>query len=86
MTEAKAAAEAAAAELILNLDDQKLTFVEASTLPEMLLEHRGDGTVWCRWTDGSFVQVVRHSDAERQIRELKARIAEYERATGFRYA
>lgn len=31
--------------------------------PEMYLQYRADGTVWCRWPDGVWVEVVRKSDA-----------------------
>jgi hypothetical protein len=70
----------------------------AGNVPGMILEYKGDGTVWCRWTDGTFQQVVRAQDPSTNpdwvprtfhdsiVRQLKARIDEYERATGFRYA
>lgn len=35
------------------------------TSPEMYLQYRGDGTVWCRWPDGAWVEVVRKTDVQR---------------------
>lgn len=39
-------------------------YVLLASNPECYLQHRGDGTVWCKWSDGQFVEVVPKSQIE----------------------
>lgn len=48
-------------------------YVLLTQTPEMYLLHKGDGTVWCRWPDNSFVEVV--PKAKLDEAELAASVA-----------
>lgn len=51
-------------------DGEPLTLISRG---EKYLEHRGDGTVWCTWPDGRWVEVVCADDARAEAQDVRRR-------------
>lgn len=54
----------------------EISVLTVAPSPEMFLQHRADGKVFCRWTDGNFVEVVPAAELEWVLQQLRKRDAE----------